>query len=189
MTRSQLYSIWNGIQRRCNSDGDRAKKWPTYNGVTCEFPSYEDFSEWAFACHGFGVQDRKGNFYQIDKDILPNPNRTYSKDTCCFIPPRLNSIFNACTYAKGKWPIGAHWNERDHVFYSKIRIDTLRVHLGTFNDPLLAHQAWQRAKISEIRKVVAEYKEWPGSDHRVIAAVLQKAAEIEKDLERGDETV
>lgn len=189
MTKKQIRSLWEGIQRRCKSEGDRQAKWPTYKGVSCEFKSFDEFVSWASECPGFGERDAKGSLFQIDKDILPNPKRVYSASTCCFVPPRLNSILNACSFSKGEWPIGVHWCGRDKAFYSKIRIDGARKHLGCFSDPMDAHKAWQIEKSLAIREALATYSALPGHDPRVISAMLIKVEQIDSAIARGDETL
>ncbi|WP_395598588.1 hypothetical protein AB4P95_11505 [Pseudomonas sp. A1437] len=189
MIDKRIRTIWKDINRRCKSDGDRSKKWPTYKSSTCDFEDLADFADWANVQPGFHMRDGDGNSYQLDKDIIIAGNKAYSREACCFVPARINTILTSCIGARGAWPVGVSWNIRDRKFASKIRINGVRRYLGYFDDPLQAHAAWQEAKAQEIRNAVASYESSLGVDVRVVDALLKRADGIDSDRAQGLETM
>ena len=56
----------------------------------------------------------ENNYYEVsgekmclDKDILCKGNKIYSRETCIFVPSRINTLFIKCNKSRGKDPIGA----------------------------------------------------------------------------------
>lgn len=78
-----IYDNWINILRRCNSD--RAYKDVR---ISNEWLNYSNFKKF--------VLDPENGYrpeYKLDKDLFSDPDdRVYSKDTCVFIPPLINSM-------------------------------------------------------------------------------------------------
>lgn len=91
--KTRPYSQYTSMTNRCKLDGRHQKIYKDYVGVTLsdEFKNFDDWVEWATTKFGFMCEDSNGNLYQQDKDLLSN-KRVYSKETCCFIPPKLNGL-------------------------------------------------------------------------------------------------
>ena len=79
------YRAWNGMLRRCY-DPKFLRKWPTYEGcsVASEWHRLSIFKGWFDANYQDG--------FHLDKDILVPGNKVYSSDTCCLVPPRINTL-------------------------------------------------------------------------------------------------
>jgi hypothetical protein len=92
------------------------------------------------------TQDWEGK--HLDKDILLPGNKMYSPDTCIFVSPALNTFLIDCGAAKGKWPIGVCWNKRFGKFAAQCSnpFTGKRGHIGNFNCPEKAHEAWRARK-------------------------------------------
>ena len=61
------------------------------------------------------------NYYEIpgeqmclDKDILCKGNKVYSRETCIFVPERINLLFTKCDNRRGDSPIGV--TQENQVF-------------------------------------------------------------------------
>lgn len=80
------YRVWKDMLKRCLSELYKSK-YPSYQNVTiCE--SWKYFSNFLN-----DVSDMRNAFrdgYQLDKDLLSDDVRIYSKDTVCFIPDPIN---------------------------------------------------------------------------------------------------
>ena len=91
-----LYAIWNAMIHRCYRPTDAAYK--SYGGkgihVSERWLCYENFSEDVIHLPGFDRDGILSGFLELDKDYLQQDiqidKKVYSKETCCFIPKRLN---------------------------------------------------------------------------------------------------
>ena len=84
------FKIWYHMLQRCY-DPKYHEKEPTYKGCVVEdfLLNFQNMCEWL-----------KNNYYEIpgekmhlDKDILCKGNKVYSRDTCVFVPQRINSLY------------------------------------------------------------------------------------------------
>ena len=84
------YTIWHNMLQRCY-DPKFHERESTYEG--CEVEDYllnfQNMGEWI-----------ENNYYEVpgekmclDKDILRKGNKVYSRDTCIFVPKRINNLF------------------------------------------------------------------------------------------------
>lgn len=87
------YMIWKAMLTRCYSPSYQ-HKFPAYNGcsVDTEWLLYSNFNKWYELTYPMN-----GNRYQLDKDILIQGNKVYSKSTCCWVPANINKLL---TYKK-----------------------------------------------------------------------------------------
>ena len=97
------YKIWHGMLKRCYDPKYHERK-PTYKGCTVEdyLLNFQNMGEWI-----------NENYYEVpgarmclDKDILCKGNKVYSRETCIFVPERINLLFIKCDKSRGKNPIG-----------------------------------------------------------------------------------
>ena len=135
------YRTWTSMLRRAYSDKYKQKN-PTYEGViVCEeWRSFMRFRAWMVS-QGWGGK-------QLDKDILVEGNKEYSPDTCVFVDGVVNSFLTDRAAARGEWPIGVYWNERNQKFEGQCRnpLTKEKEYLGYFHCPNQAHQAWKARK-------------------------------------------
>jgi hypothetical protein len=129
------YVKWQNMLRR-----QTPKFWekrPTYIGckVCEEWQSFMAFRAWMV------TQDWQGE--QLDKDLLGD-GKLYSPDTCLFVTHAINSFTNDHAAARGEWPIGV--SKKGNRFRAQINVNGKQKHLGLFDTPEEAHQAWRIAK-------------------------------------------
>ena len=141
---SLTYNTWNGMLQRCY-DPKLKQRRKTYERcfVDTVFLDYEYFKEWCHNQKGFG---NKG--WNLDKDILSNEVKVYSPDTCCFIPPEINSMFAGFSSERKKH-IGVFENNSGN-FYVRTLINGVKKSLGTFptkDEAEKVHKAEKRRKI------------------------------------------
>ena len=111
-------------------------------------------------------QDWQGK--QLDKDLLGN-GKLYSPETCCFVEQWLNNLFTNCEHNQSKWPLGVCYHKRDQKFHATMQINGKTKHLGYFETPKEAHQAYLKAKREH---VIAKMTNYP--NQRIKQAVLAK---------------
>lgn len=154
------YTTWRSMIERCREK--YWKKHPTYIGTTCSenFKSYTFFYEWCQEQKGFCNKEENGRSFALDKDILIKGNKTYSEDTCVFVPQRINNLLTKRKTDRGNHPIGTYWHKstRKYVCACSSGKDISR-HLGLFNTPEEAFQVYKAFKEALVKQVANEYKE------------------------------
>ena len=99
------YDIWYHMLMRCY-DPKYQEKHTTYRGCKVEdyLLNFQHMCEWL-----------ENNYYEIpgekmclDKDILCKGNKIYSRETCIFVPQKINTLFIKCNKSRGKDPIGVY---------------------------------------------------------------------------------
>lgn len=160
------YRKWTDMLKRCYCIKS-VKRGPTYQGcnVCDEWLEFMSFLSW------FKKNSVPG--WHLDKDLLLNGNKTYSPDTCVFVPSWVNSFLSDCRAKRGKYPIGVHYNKVCGVFQSRCNnpITGEREHLGHFRDPVDAHFAWYKRKLELVSLIGNELD---SIDDRLRAALINK---------------
>lgn len=154
------YKIYCDMLRRCTYKYQQKKA--AYSGVSCSdnFKSYSYFYEWCNKQVGFNSKDSKDMDWQLDKDILIKGNKVYGEDACVFVPRRINTLLTNRNASRGDWPIGVRRQSRDSRFNARCNNGTGKSrHLGYFDTPQEAFQAYKTFKEALIKEVANEYKE------------------------------
>lgn len=137
----RAYRAWYDMLRRCYSKKYQAKH-PTYIGViVCdEWRSFMSFRKWWIDNHVDG--------WNLDKDLLSD-SRSYSPESCIYVPHWLNSFTIDCGANRGDWPIGASFHKQHGKFVSYCNNPEIgkRESLGYFTSPNEAHMAWKSRKL------------------------------------------
>lgn len=152
------YLQWNSMRGRCSPVQRRA---PCYIDCTChtEWESYDVYIEWARQQIGFLNRDDKGRLWQLDKDILLKGNKVYSARVCVFVPSELNKFVLKNEKIRGVCPLGVCWVEQRQKYRANIKMHGLRgnKHLGYFDTPTEAFQAYKVAKESYAKQLAIKY--------------------------------
>lgn len=154
------YSTWHYMIERC-----REVYWdsnPTYTGTNCSdnFKHYSFFYEWCQEQAGFGNTDEKGKIWHLDKDILIKGNKTYSEDTCVFVPPRINVLLTKRHNKRGEHPIGVYWKKKNNQFCVQCADGSgSQKYLGLFSDYSEAFKVYKDFKEKHIKSLAEEYKD------------------------------
>lgn len=162
-THKREYFVWRGLLRRVLKNSKSLN--PTYESCTisAEFLNFQSFVLWYENQLGYSEN------WHIDKDILGGKH--YSQETCLLIPRCLNNFFRS----SGSSAYGmAGVQPRRKRFRGRLtRYSDGRsrfFHLGTFDTPEEAFQAYKKAKELYAKEIAAE---WYGKvDQRVINALM-----------------
>lgn len=163
----KLYHVWFDMLKRCYCP-KYLHKHTSYIGcsVCAEWHSLEKFKLW--------YDEHYIDGYQLDKDILIDGNKVYSKETCIFIPKYLNVLFvNA--YNKSLLPTGVMYHKRDRKYMARIKNFNKYVYLGEFLTPDEAHNTWLKAKREYARKLAIDAYMNNEIDERIMNAIIIKA--------------
>lgn len=167
-----FYLTWKHILERGYSSKYK-EKYPTYKDVFVneEWHLFSSFKGWMEQQRW---QDEDGNKLQLDKDILFEWNKEYSKEKCIFIPQYINSFLLDRVNDRGEWPLGVYWHKASGKFTAQCSNGVGKsIHLGLFNNPQEAHLAWKEYK----HKLALQYAgelEKEGYDQRLIEALKMR---------------
>ena len=149
------YDIYHDMLKRCY-DPKTQDKYPTYKGCTVEeyLLNFQHMGEWI---------DK--NYYEIpgeqmclDKDILCKGNKIYSRETCIFVPQRINLLFTKCDNRRGDSPIGV--TPRESGNYQVFCSNGYRksVYLGSYSTEEEAFRVYKEYKEKVIKETIDSYE-------------------------------
>lgn len=158
------YFRWKKMLERCYSDNYQNEN-PTYLGcyVCEEWKTFSNFKAW------MEKQDWEEN--ELDKDLLIHGNKEYCPDNCIFISKSVNLFMVERTSHRGAFPIGVYFDKRKNKFRSRCRnsLTEKQEHLGYYDTPKEAHQAWLKRK-RELAHQLAALQ----TDPRVAKALIDR---------------
>lgn len=135
------YSAWRDMISRVYSKKKHARQ-PSYQGgsICDEWLTFSNFLSWWKINYFDG--------YELDKDLLSN-SRSYSPESCIFIPSWLNLFLNARRVNRKGALTGAFFHKRDGVYWSSCHnpITGMPEYLGSFDNQIDAHSAWVNRKL------------------------------------------
>lgn len=165
--RNKYARLWESMITRVYSKKDKA-----YIGVKIE-------EDWALLSNFLNdVTSFKGydkvvsDGWVLDKDILSGDEKVYSKDTCCFVPPEINSFMVNFGKPKGKYKMGVHFCNREKKFVAQGCINKKQFNLGYFNSEDDAHSAYVKNKQEQLRLLLSKWKD--ELDSKVTEALMSK---------------
>ena len=155
----RAFSLWAGMLNRAYCSSFQQTQ-PTYKHVTvCEdWLNFQNFAEWYYAQEFSTARDDKGNYYQLDKDLLGNGTKVYSPKTCCFIPPMINSLIKPKPVSTGNYPIGVSLHRKTGKFVVRLKVFDKYQHLGLFDTVSQAFLSYKEEKEKYIKIIAGAWK-------------------------------
>ena len=149
------HKIWHYMLKRCY-DPKHQEKHPSYKGCKVEdyLLNFQHMAEWIDKNY-YEVQGEK---MQLDKDILCKGNKIYSRETCIFVPQRINSLFVKSDNSRGKDPIGVHPRESGNYQAYCNNGYSGRDYLGTYPTKEEAFQVYKEYKEKVIKETIDSYE-------------------------------
>lgn len=145
------FRCWLDMLRRCYPSSDREKYvFRAYKDcfVDTRWLTFSNFLYW------FDKNYHEG--YALDKDLLSHGNKIYSPDTCCFIPPELNSLLQ--TEHVGMQTSGKRfYNSAKGRYEPKLFHNGKTIYLGKATNEKEAISLYIDGKEKLIRSVAKEY--------------------------------
>lgn len=164
-----FYQTWRNMLERGYSSKLKEKQ-PTYRDclVNEEWHLFSNFKNWM---QDQKWQDKDGNKLQLDKDILFEGNKEYSKEKCIFVPMHINMFLTDRVNDRGEWPLGVVWDKNACKFQARCKNGKgKQIYLGLYSDPQEAHLAWKEYK-HKLALQYAEELEKEGYDVRLVEAL------------------
>lgn len=130
--------------RRSYSDEYKNRK-PTYEKCTVvdEWLVFSEYKKF------YDANSQDG--YQLDKDILIEGNKIYSKETCCFVPPSLNGLI---VNIEG---LGVSYDKHKNKFRAGMSVRGKQKNLGYYSTEEDAIKAYRTAKKKYVNEIVDEH--------------------------------
>ena len=129
----KYYTTWTNMLKRCYKENLGAK-------VCDEWLTFSNFKAW------MEKQDWEGK--HLDKDLLGD-GTLYSPETCCFLPPKINSFLVGKREQVGK---KSKYNGKYDVTCSD-PIENKCVFLGSFHKYADAYKVWKEHKFLVANKL------------------------------------
>ena len=149
------FRIWYNMLKRCYDPKYQEEK-PTYRGCTVEdyLLNFQNMGEWIEE----NYYEVSGEIMCLDKDILCKGNKVYSRETCIFVPQRINKLFTKSDRSRGKDPIGV--SPRQSGNYGVYCSDGYgkNINLGTYSIKEEAFRAYKVYKEKLIKETIDSYK-------------------------------
>jgi len=143
----KAYNTWKCMLERCYSES-RLERHPSYIGceVSEEWKYYPNFLKF--------YEDNYREGYQLDKDLLIQNNKIYSKETCRFVPQTINLLILQRTADRGQLPIGVNYKRGSKRPYQvRIRVLGKSKYIGIFSTPEEAFYAYKEFKEAHVKEV------------------------------------
>lgn len=184
-----IYIKWCSMLNRCYGKKYQEGK-PTYieKSVCEEWRYFSKFREWMLNEQSL---DENGNLFHLDKDLLLINNNEYNPESCCFLPNDVNGFMTKRKNCRGDLPLGVSINKTliDGSIKYKAVISNVRDtnkrgsldYLGQYTTPVLAHQAWQKAKIKTALMLKDKYSYL----HKVTKGLQRVIDKIQHDLDNN----
>lgn len=148
-----FYVKWQGMMRRCYSV-EYQKNRPTYIGCTVskDWHLFSNFKSW------MEKQDWHGK--QLDKDILVQGNKTYSRESCIFVEASINTLLNNCSSTRGELMLGVTLDKENNKFRALCSNSFgKRITIGRYSTELEAHEAYKKYKYKLISDIALQQTE------------------------------
>lgn len=143
------YNTWYHMMDRCYNPNLHKKRRTYKEATVCEeWFSFQNFSKW--------FDDNHIEKCHLDKDILIKGNKIYSPETCCFVPPEINTLFTKANHFRGELPIGVGKSKKR--FRAIIHKLDNPIWLGQFKTKEEAFNAYKIAKENYIKEIADKYK-------------------------------
>ena len=147
----KYYDTWHHMLQRCY-DPKFQEKNPSYKG--CSVEDYLFNFQNAAEFYNSIYYEVPGEIMHLDKDILYKGNKVYSRETCIFVPQRINDLFVRCNNTKGNIQLRESGNYRVRCCngYGKT------INLGTYKTKEEAFKVYKQYKEKVIKEVIDSYE-------------------------------
>ena len=149
------YKIYYSMLMRCY-DSKYQEKYPTYKGCKVEdyLLNFQHMGEWIDE----NYYEVPGEQMCLDKDILCKGNKVYSRETCIFVPQRINTLFVKRDNDRGNNPIGTTPNSSGSYEAQCNDGYGERIYLGSYSTKEEAFYVYKNYKEKLIKETIDSYE-------------------------------
>ena len=152
---NKYYIIWHDMLKRCY-DPKYQERYFTYKGCRVEdyLLNFQNMGEWIDK----NYYEVPGEQMCLDKDILRKGNKVYSRETCIFVPQRINKLFIKRDNDRGDSPIGVTPTSSGNYQVRCNNGNGKLIPLGTYKTKEEAFQVYKEYKEKVIKEVIDSYE-------------------------------
>ena len=149
------FKIWHDMLRRCYDPKYQEKEF-TYKGCKVEnyLLNFQNMAEWI----NKNYYEIPGENMHLDKDILCKGNKIYSRDTCIFVPQRINKLFTKSDKTRGDDPIGVTPTSSGNYRVDCSNGYGKNIYLGSYSTKEEAFRVYKQYKEKVIKEVIDSYE-------------------------------
>ena len=149
--RTKCYIMWKNMLQRCYSENYHLRT-PTYKDceVCEEWLNFQNFAKW--------FEENYIEGYVLDKDLLSKGNKIYSPETCCFIPPEINSIIAGYTNRNKDLPLGVQKCKKSKKYTASLTLNYKSIYCGGYETIEEAFNKVIEFKNSHIENILIQHK-------------------------------
>ena len=149
------YNIWYHMVTRCY-DPKYHEKRSTYKDCKVEdyLLNFQHMATWIDE----NYYEVPGEVMCLDKDILCKRNKVYSRETCIFVPERINLLFTKRDNDRGKDPIGVYQSPSGNYQAYCNNGYGKQIKLGSYKTKEEAFEVYKQYKEKVIKEVIDSYE-------------------------------
>ena len=149
--RCPYYRIWSNMIERCYSEKRQLNN-PTYKDCTvcAGWLYFSNFRAWMI--------NQEWKDKELDKDLLSYGNKIYSPKFCIFIPHNINCLLLDNKKSRGDYPQGVYYYKRGGNYKSQCRVNGKTCHVGYFETPEEAGNAYIDYKVAYVISISDSFK-------------------------------
>ena len=165
-SKTKAYKVWDCMLKRCYSKNDKNHKSSYKDCVVCdEWLLYSNFEKW--------YNNNYIEGYSIDKDLLSPGNRIYSPQTCCFLPPEINTRLISHSIRKTEQPIGVTVDTKQGGYQVIVKQHGKSRRIGNrYDDIDSAFKAYCSAKKEYIKEIAEDFYKKGKIERKIYDALL-----------------
>lgn len=152
---TRAYSHYANMRSRTTKGTADSVRNPSYEGVTNRFTDFQEFADWCQTQVGYACG------YHLDKDLLCAESKGYSKDTCVFLPPEVNTLLIKRDRDRGEFPLGVCLHKQTGKFFSQCAENSggRQTYLGLHDTVECAFLAYKVVKEAFIKQQANKWRD------------------------------
>lgn len=147
-TMRRAYKVWTSILFRSYVDEKRADHLKT--SLSDEWIYFPNFLEW--------YNDNYVEGWELDKDLLGEGSRIYSKDTCAFLPREVNQFLVVSKGSEGEISRGFYYNHERNKYVTCFSIKKVNYTHKGFETAKEAQEEFNRFKKETAKHYAEKYR-------------------------------
>jgi len=154
--RSPHYKRWMDMLKRCYSEKHQ-QQYPSYRQVSVcnEWHNFQNFASWfeeTYKPHMRG--------WALDKDIFSRETKTYSPETCCFVPEDINNLFTTKQSRKhSHLPLGVTYSRSGKKYVAQMTKNGRTNRFGSYGNVEEAEERYNVERKLYLKEKAESYKD------------------------------